>query len=31
MGQKVLFFKNIQQDFKIIFFETGKYKNAEIE
>jgi len=31
MGQKVLFFKNLQQDFKINFFETGRYKNAEIE
>jgi len=31
MGQKVLFFKNLQQDFKINFFETGRCKNVEIE
>ena len=31
MGQKVLFFKNFSQDFKINFFETGRRKNAEIE
>ena len=31
MGQKVLFFKNFSQNFKINLFETGRCKNAEIE
>jgi len=30
VGQKVLFFKNLQQDLKI-FFETERCKNAEIK
>jgi len=31
MEQKVLFFKNLQQDFKTKYFEPGRCKNAEIE